>query len=108
MTPLYLHILMLLLTQKQAYTVTIQTSGCDMTGVSLPNQKYYLWQILHGTAIGMRTFILEMKLYMFRTVPLSFIGSYSMYTQRSIPILLESCLQTYMTYTIAVCTVNNS
>jgi hypothetical protein len=35
-----------------------------------------------------------MKLYMFRTVPLSIIRSFSLYTQ-----------QTCMTYTIAVCTV---
>jgi hypothetical protein len=55
---------------------------------------------------------------MFRTVPLS-IMSYSLYTQqwyviqfcrvsRWIRILLESCLQTCMTYTIVECTVNNS
>jgi len=36
-----------------------------------------------------------MKLYMFRTIPLSIIL-----------VLLESCLQTCMTYTIAECTVN--
>jgi hypothetical protein len=67
-----------------------------------------------------------MKLYMFRTVPLSIIRSYSLYTQQwdvvqvcrqlasrirtdlSILILLESCIQTCMIYTIAECTVNNS
>jgi hypothetical protein len=83
-----------------------------------------------------------MKLYMFRTVPLSIVRCYSLYTQQwymsyryedsfragsgrnwvpswccsnrirmelsSILILLESCFQTYMTYTIAECTVNNS
>jgi hypothetical protein len=75
-------------------------------------------------------FILEMKLYMFRTVRLSIIRSYSLYTQQwymsyrfidgfragsgkncssiLILLLLESCLQTCMTYTIAECTVNNS
>jgi hypothetical protein len=57
-------------------------------------------------------FILEMKFYMFWTVPLSIIRSYSLYTQQwyysSILILLESCLQTCMTYTIAKCTMNNS
>ena len=72
-------------------------------------------------------FILEMKLYMFRTVPLSIIRSFSLYTQqwymsyrfaadscgagsgRSVLILLHSCLQqTCMTYTTAVCTVKNS
>ena len=37
------------------------------------------------------------KLYMFRTVPLSIIRSFSLYTQ-----------QWYMSYTIAVCTVKNS
>jgi len=61
---------------------------------------------------------------MFRTVPLSIIRSFSLYTQQwymsyslragsgqncsSILILLASCQQTCMTYTIAVCTVKNS
>ena len=65
-----------------------------------------------------------MKLYMFRTVPLSIIRSFSLYTQQcymsysfadslraesgwncsSNLILLASC----MTYTIVVCTVKNS
>jgi len=59
---------------------------------------------------------------MFWTVPLSIIRSFSLYTQQwytsyrfadslwggSILILLASCQQTCMTYTIAVCTVNNS
>jgi len=62
-------------------------------------------------------FIFVVKLYMFRTVPLSIIRSYSPYTQQwymsyslragsgqNIVILLASC----MTYTIAVCTVKNS
>jgi len=66
-----------------------------------------------------------MKIYMFRTVPLSIIRSFSLYTQQwymsyrfadslqagsgcSILILLASCKQTCMTYTIAVCTVKNS
>jgi len=42
-------------------------------------------------------FIFGIKLYMFRTVPLSIIMSFSLNTQ-----------QTCMTYTIAVCTVKNS
>jgi hypothetical protein len=42
-------------------------------------------------------FIFGMKLYMFRTVPLSITRSFSLYTQ-----------QTCMTYTIAVCRVKNS
>jgi hypothetical protein len=65
---------------------------------------------------------------MFRTVSLSIIRSFSLYTQQwytsyrfvdsfragsgwncnSILILLDSCLQNCMTYTIAVCTVKNS
>jgi hypothetical protein len=75
-------------------------------------------------------FIFGMKLYMFRTVPLSIIRSFSLYTQQwymsyklvesfraaagsgwnysSTLILLESSLQTCMTYTLAECTVNNS
>jgi len=65
------------------------------------------------------------KLYMFRTVPLSIIRSFSPYKQQwymsycfadslragsgcSILILLASCQQNSMTYTIAVCTVKNS
>jgi len=66
-----------------------------------------------------------MKLCMFRTVPLPIIRSAALYTQqwymsyrfadscgagsgRSILILLHSCQQTCMTYTIAVCTVLHS
>jgi hypothetical protein len=67
-----------------------------------------------------------MKLYTFRTVPLSIIRSFSLYTQqwyvsykfadslragsgwKSIRILLASIQQTCMTHTIAVCTVKNS
>ena len=62
---------------------------------------------------------------MFRTVPLSIIRSFSLYTQqwymsyrfadslraglgRSVLILLASCQQTCMTYTVAVCIVKNS
>jgi len=54
-----------------------------------------------------------MKLYMFQTVPLSIIRS--LFTVHSVGpgwncssilVLLESCLQTCMTYTIAECTVN--
>ena len=42
-------------------------------------------------------YIFGIKLYMFRTVALSIIRSFSLYTQ-----------QTCMTYTIAVCTVKLS
>jgi len=66
-----------------------------------------------------------MKIYMFRTVPLSIIRSLALYTQQwymsyrfvdslragsgwNILILLDSCQQTCMTHTIAVCTVKNS
>jgi len=63
---------------------------------------------------------------MFLTVPLSIIGNFSLYTQQwymsyrfadslragsgwsSVLILLASCQQICMTYTIAVCTVKNS
>ena len=64
-----------------------------------------------------------MKLYMFRTVLCPSSGVYSLYTQQwcmlyrfvdsfrawagcSILVLIESCLQNSMTYTIAECTVN--
>jgi len=63
-----------------------------------------------------------MKLYMFRTVPLSIIrslftahsgmvyviklSSRTRMEQSSILVLLESCLQTCMTYTIVECAVN--
>jgi len=56
-------------------------------------------------------FIFGIKVYTFRTVPLSIIRSFSLYTQQdqdgtgSVLILLASCQQTCMTYTIAVCTV---
>ena len=70
-------------------------------------------------------FIFAIKLYMFRTIPLSIISIFSLYTQqwymsyrfadslragsgRNVLILLASCQQTCMTYTIAVCTVKNS
>jgi len=74
-----------------------------------------------------RKIIFVMKRYMFRRVPLSIIRSLftvhtamvyviqALYTQfssrtrmelRSILVLLESCLQTCMTCTIAECTVN--
>jgi hypothetical protein len=71
-----------------------------------------------------------MKLYMFRTVPLSSIRSYALYTKQwcmsyrfvnsfraagsgwhisaILILLLESCLQTCMTHTTPECTVNNS
>jgi len=57
-----------------------------------------------------------MKRYMFRTVPLSFVRSFSLYTQQwymtsceqEHMLLLTSCQQICMTYTIAVCTVKNS
>jgi hypothetical protein len=74
---------------------------------------------------GFLKFIFGMKLYMFRTVPLSNISSLSLYTQQwymsysfadslragsgwNILILLASSLQNCMTYTIAVCTVKDS
>jgi hypothetical protein len=66
-------------------------------------------------------FILEMKLYRFRRVPLSIIRRSLLYTQqrymlhsrirmelRSILILLASCQQACRTYTVVVCIVKNS
>jgi len=62
-----------------------------------------------------------MKIYMFRTVPLSIIRSFftvlsamvhviqfciQLSSRARILVLLESCLQTCMTYAIAECTVN--
>jgi len=73
--------------------------------------------------INFSNFFLEMIPCMFRTVPLSIIRSSSLYTQQwyksyrfadslqagsSILILLASCQQTCMTYTIAVCTAEDS
>jgi len=72
--------------------------------------------------------IYGIKLYMFRTIPLSIIRSFSLYTQQwymsyrlqlqftsrirtelsSDMSLLVSCQQNCMTYTIAVCTAKNS
>jgi len=47
---------------------------------------------------------------MFRTVPLSIIRSFSLYTQQWYMSYRfeDSCQQTCMTYTIAMCTVKNS
>ena len=63
-------------------------------------------------------FIFGIKLYMFRTVPLSIVRSFSLYTQQwymsysrirtDVLILLASCQQTCMTCTTAVCTVKKS
>ena len=59
-------------------------------------------------------FIFGIKLYMFRTVPLSIIRSFSLYTQqwymthRFADSLRARCQQTCVSYTIAVCTVKNS
>jgi len=70
-------------------------------------------------------FIFGVKFYMFRTVPLSIIRSFSLYTQQwyisyrfadnlragtgwNILILFARCQQTCMIYTIAVFTVKNS
>jgi len=59
-------------------------------------------------------FIFGLKLYMFCTVPLSIIRSFSLYTQqwymlyRFADCLLASCQQTCMTYTTAVNTLKNS
>jgi hypothetical protein len=70
-------------------------------------------------------FIFVIKLYMFRTVPPSIIRSFLLYTQQwympykfadslragsgwNALILLAGCQQTFMTYTIGVCTVKNS
>jgi len=48
-----------------------------------------------------------MKLYMFRTFRLSIIRSlFTVHSAMVHMLLLESCLQTCMTYTIAECTVN--
>jgi len=58
-------------------------------------------------------FIFGIKLYMFRTVPLSIISSLELYTQqwymsyRFADSLLASSQQTFMTYTVAVRTVLN-
>jgi len=51
--------------------------------------------------------MLGMKLYMFQTVPLSIIRSFSLYTQQWY-VSYRFGQQTNMTYTIAVCTVKNS
>ena len=55
-------------------------------------------------------FIFGIKLYMFRTVPLSIIRSFSLYTQQCYISysLRASCQQTCMICTIAVCTVQKS
>jgi len=57
----------------------------------------YKSKVCRGVMLKDVKFISGIKLYMFRTVPLSIIRSFSLYTQ-----------QTCMTCTIAVCTVKNS
>jgi len=47
-------------------------------------------------------FIFGIRLYMFRTDPLSIIRSFSLHTQQ------RYMSHTCMTYTVAVCTVKNS
>jgi hypothetical protein len=71
-------------------------SSCDRASwqISYNKTKYMHWFL---------KFILRMKFYMFRTVPLSNIGSFSLYTQQR-----YICQQTCITYTIAVCTVKNT
>ena len=66
------------------------------------------------------SYLFWIKLYMFRTVPLSIIRSFSLYTQQCyvsqfcrhfasrLSSLLANCLHTFMTHTIAVWTVKNS
>jgi len=49
-------------------------------------------------------FIFGLKLYMFRTVPLSIIRSFSLVHTAVVYVIQVCC----MTYTIAVCTVKNS
>jgi hypothetical protein len=56
-------------------------------------------------------FIFGIKLYMYRTVPLSIIMSFSLYIQQwYMSYMFADSLreQTCMTYTIAVCTVKNA
>jgi len=65
------------------------TSKCE---ILITNTSYFLILIIKPTI-----FIFGIKLYMFRTVPLSIIRSFSLYTQ-----------QWYMSYRFAVCTVKNS
>jgi len=52
-------------------------------------------------------FIFGIEFYMFRTVPLSIIRSFSLYTQQWYMScrFADSCERTCMTYTTAVCTV---
>ena len=88
--------------------------------------KFWLFLLREPTrCTNFSKFYFGMKLYMFRTVPLSITRSFSLYTQQwymsymvadslragsrsSILILPASCQQTCMTYIIAVCTVKNS
>ena len=45
---------------------------------------------------------------MFRTVPLSIVRSFSLHTAMSVLILLASCQQTCMTYTVAMCAMDKT
>ena len=105
------------ITEKVFWSFNTNPDGCSV------NKSVFILLIVKPTR---RTnfsiyFYFGIKLHMFRTVPLSIIRSFPLYTQQwymsyrfadilqagleSVLILLASCQQTCMTYTIVVCTV---
>jgi hypothetical protein len=89
--------------------------------------RYLIFLIINQLDAPISQIYFGMKIYIFRTVPLSIMG-FSLYTQQwyksyrfadslragsgwnrcSVLILFASCLQNCITYSIAVCTVKNS
>jgi len=105
----------------------LQTSGCkssqDLVGPQLSHKYMFMILTFVTPCIVTYFFIINQsdalisqiyfgrKLYIFRTVPLSIIRSFSLYTQQQICVIqvtVTAVSKTCMTYTIAVCTVKNS
>jgi hypothetical protein len=88
--------------------------GCPETSVSSWQTLPCNFLIINNLDALIFQIYFGMKLYMFRTVPLSIVRRFLLYTQqwymsyRFADSLRASCQQTCMTYTIAVCTAKNS
>ena len=108
--------ILILLTSFQPELYTIQTIPLSIIRrFSLYTQQWYMSYRFCWHLHQFLKFIFEIELHMFRIVPLSIMRSFfTVHTAgsgrncSSVLILLASCQQTCMTYTIAVCTVKNS
>ena len=99
---------------KEKYNMVTKT-----TKILIQNDGvHYIWPsilIVKPTRCTNFSYLLfGIKRYMFRTVPLSIMRSFSLYTQQwymsytFVDSLRASCRQTCMTYTIDMCTLKNS